>query len=401
MKIYNKYRNRIFNLNLCCGIFLFAALLISFESCENNPNDLGLSFIPSDDTTSVRFLDSETDSMTITYDNYRQYINTYLSDLLLVGNYQSYQSSFLLKFYQITQDYDSSEVLSASLKLRYSGYYFKDENGQTDFNIYNVVSDLNYSTITYDSVSSSDFGSKSVGNFSGVVPDSTYLELTIDNNIVRDWLNYSADTSYAVKNNGIAFLPNMSSSTIKGFYLINNNVEYIPTLTVIVSKNGDIDTLKLNTSVGLFLSNAPPSVIPPERFLIQNGIGYKNILKFDLTKLPSNVIINNANLQFTLDNSESFISSGTDKRMVIGMVTDSTTKDDSLFFDCYIQDSVLYNVNLNSVFQRWSSGVMPNLGITIRNADQKENLDNFAIFSPLYSDPNKRPHLKITYTLRN
>ena len=175
----------------------------------------------------------------------------------------------------------------------------------------------------------------------------------------------------------------------------------MPKVKVVLSKNNVTDTVSIDASVGLSLSDAPASIIPNERFLLQNGIAYRNILKFDLTKLPSNVIINNVNLQFTLDKSASFISDNTDKRIVIGMVTDSVSKKDSLYNNASLLDTITYSVNLNQVFQRWNSGIMPNLGLTLKNIFELQNLDNFAIYSPSASDISKRPRLKITYTLRN
>jgi hypothetical protein len=264
-----------------------------------------------------------------------------------------------------------------------------------------VISNLDYNTITFDSVSSSDFGNTTLGNYSGVVADSSSISLTLNNEMIKDWFEYSADTSYAVKNNGIVLSPNISSSALKGFYLINSNTDLMPKVKVVLSKNNVTDTVSLDASVGLSLSDAPASIIPNERFLLQNGIAYRNILKFDLTKLPSNVIINNVNLQFTLDKSASFISDNTDKRIVIGMVTDSVSKKDSLYNNASLLDTITYSVNLNQVFQRWNSGIMPNLGITFKNIFELQNLDNFAIYSPSASDISKRPRLKITYTLRN
>ena len=123
-------------------------------------------------------------------------------------------------------------------------------------------------------------------------------------------------------------------------------------------------------------------------------------MNFDLSKLPPNVIINNATLEFTLDNSLSYITDETDKSIVIGMVVDSVTKTDSIFTPAFLSDTIVYSISLNSVFQRWNSGIMPNLGITLKNASEVQNLDNFAIYSSAYSDPTKRPRLKITYTPR-
>jgi len=376
-------------------------MILTFQSCEEDPNDLGVGFIPSDDTTGVRFLDSQTDTMAITSNNYKQFINDFGAQIILIGNYLNYESKTLLKFKEITVNYDSSNVISASLSLRYSSYYFKDKLGTTVFDLYRLNTNFNYRTITYDSVSSSSYGNTSVGSFSGVVPDSSTISFPMDNQTIKDWLEYAADTNYAVKNYGLMMLPSVSSNTIRGFYLFNDNIAYIPTITVILSKNGDIDTITLNSSESVSISNAPFSIIPNDRFLLQNGIAYRNILNFDLSKLPANVIINNATLLFTIDNSNSFVSSATDKRILIGTVIDSVAKIDSIFFEASLLDTIIYSVSLNSMFQRWNSGNLPNLGITMKNNSEIENLDNFAIYSPAAADITKRPRLKITYTKRN
>ena len=382
------------------AVVIIIIITTTFYSCENNPNDLGIQYVPADDTTGVYFLDSEIDTMNITSNNYKLSVNDYLANIMLVGKYQSYDSKTLLKFYQIPTDLDSSTIVSASLKLRYSNYYFKDKTGLTDFNVYKVISDLNYATITADSISPSDFGSKTLGNYSGVVADSASISFPLENNLIKDWLEYAADTSYINKNYGIAMFPNFSSTTIKGFYLLNDDVNYIPTINVIFTKNGMTDTLVLNTSLAVSINDAPLTSISPGTFLLQNGIAFRSILNFDLTKLPSNIIINNALLQFTTDKANSFISENAVKSMIIGMVTDSVNKKDSVFNDAFLLDSIVYSVSLNSVFQRWSNGVMPNLGITIRNIEERKNIDNYSIFSPTAADITKRPRLKITYTPR-
>lgn len=382
-------------------VCFFLTIFAAFQGCENDPKDLGINYIPSIDTTGIKFLDSQADTMNISSYTFKKYINNYLAENLLVGKYQDYDSKALIRFYNISVDYDSAEVLSAVLKFRYGGYYFKEKGGNTSFNVNKILTSLNFTSITFDSVNSSQISTESYGNFNGIVPDSSFISVTLDNKMIEDWLMYAADTAYPVKNYGLALVPTASSTTIKGFYLINNNVEFIPAIDVILSKNGVIDTISLNTSDGLSLSDAPESAIPSDRIFTQNGIAYRSIMNFDLTKLPGNVIINNATLQFTLDRANSFISENTDKRIVVGMVTDSVTKTDTLFIDAFLSDSIVYSVNLNPIVQRWNSGIYTNQGISMKNYFELQNLDNFVIFSPNDPDISKRPRLKITYTLRN
>ncbi|MBS1517205.1 MAG: DNRLRE domain-containing protein [Bacteroidetes bacterium] len=353
------------------------------------------------DTSSVRYLDSETDTMNISNENYKKFINNFGALKILVGRYKNYESKALLKFTGIGADYDSAVIISSKLTLKYADYYFKEKTGMTSFNVYRVLDDLNYTTITYDSVNSSNFGSTSLGNYNGVVNDSSSIDITLDNQTVRDWLESAADSTYPNRNYGILLQPEMSSSVIKGFYSFNNTTDLVPFVTVIYSKNNETDTLILNKSDYVTLSDAPVSIIPQDRFMLQNGIAFRNLLRFDLTKLPPNVIINNATLEFTLDNSLSFISAETDKRLVIGTILDSSLKTDSLYTDAFLLDSIKYSVSLNPVFQRWNSGNLPNLGISMKNLFELQNLDNFVFYSPSYADTTKRPRLKITYTPRS
>ncbi len=382
-------------------IFLILFPLFYLQSCENNPNDLGFILLPNVDTTGVKYLDSQADTMAITANNYKQFINTSTSGNMLVGYYQSYQSRSLLKFIDISPAYDSVTVLSAILTLRNSGYYFKNQTGNVSFDLYNVNTNFNYSTVTFDSVNSSSFGTVSQGNYSGIPGDTGKINIEINNQTAKDWLEYAADSNYVNKNFGIGLIPNISSNTIRGFYSNSNNVDAIPYATIIFTKNNVEDTITLITSEYVSLSDAPSTIIPADNFLLQNGIAYRNILNFDLTKLPHNVIINNATLLFTLDNANSFLSTTTDKRIVIGAVTDSLTKTDSLFFDATLLDSITYTANLTAIVQRWNIGAVPNFGVTMKNSSENQNLDNFGIYSPSYPDLTRQPRLKINYTVIN
>ncbi len=374
-------------------------------SCENNPNNIGITFITSD-TTSTRLLDSQLDTMQISYNNYKQFINTSTASSFMIGNYNGYISKSLLKFSSIGPEFDSAKVISAVLTMRYNDYFFKNEMGLTSFNIYRINTNLNFSTITFDSVNSSSFGTASMGSYSGSPVDTAAISITLNNQFVKDWLEYAADSNYAVKNYGFILSPDIASSAIKGFYSFNNSTELIPAIKIIISKNGALDTLNLVTSTYVTLSDAPSTIIPSDRFILQNGIAFRNILRFDLSKLPANVIINNATIEFTLDNTSSYITGSTDKSIFLAAVIDSINKTDSLSTQVFPLDSVTYSTlvsssGINSVFQRWNSGVLPNLGFTMKNFSEIQNLDNFVFYPPTAADISKRPRLKIIYTIRN
>lgn len=392
--------NKRFRLDFLMLTVLCLVSAAILYSCKSEPSDLGLNFVDPNDTTGTYILDSQTDTMTITGNNYKKAVSTFASPYMLIGNSGDYTSKSFLIFNDAFTEYDSSSVSSAILYLRYANYAYTDSNAPISFNIYRITRQINFQTVTRDSINPSDIGTKLLGTYTGNPVDSALISITLDNNLIRDWLEYFADTNYAVKNYGIAIVPNISSSTIKGFY--SSQTTLSPYVTTIVTKNGETDTLTFDDSYSVWFSDAPASLLTPDRFTLQNGIGFFELMGFDLSKLPANVIINEALITLTLDTNNSYISSLADRRLSIGLTSDSVNKTDTSVGDVTTLTPVqgVYEFRLNTFFQYWNNGTYPNLGIIISNIYPFENLDRYVFYGPGYSDPTKVPRLRIRYTPR-
>lgn len=378
-------------------------MILIIAGCENNPNDLGLTFINPDDTTGSRILDTTI----ITSKNIRKYTNNNGSSSMLIGNYNSggnlYTAKTFIQYQGITASYQNATVLSATLRLRYNKYAFKDTTGTVAFNVYKLNRAMNLLSITNDSVSSSDIGTTSLGNYSGNPSDGSAIKIALDVQTMKDWLNYAADTSYAVKNYGLALVPNTGSTTIKGFYSENNSSDTLrPFITLAIQRETTIDTVTLRFPSTVSLSDAPLSVMPTSQyFMVQNGVSFRDIMKFNFPNLPSNVIINEAYLQITLNTAQSFITGFSSNRIIASMVTDSSTNatlDETFFLDRL--DSITYTVRINPIVQRWNSNVSPNYGLSLRGASEIQNLDNFIFYNSDNPDVSKRPKLRVRYSIR-
>lgn len=383
--------------------FFLLLVVLALTGCENNPNDLGLTFINPNDTAGSKILDTTY----ISSNNYRRYINSNGSLNMLVGytvlSGNQYYSRSLIQFNGITGSYSSPTVVSASLRLKYSKYAFKDTTGAVSFNIYRVNKKFDLTTVTNDSVTSSDIGSTSLGSYTGSPTNTNAINIPLDNQTMKDWLGYAADTNYSVKNYGLAFVPNSGSNTIKGFYSGFADDSLKPIITVVVQTTSSFDTLTFGSSNSVSLSDAPLSAIPTSQyFVVQNGIAFRDILKFNFSsQLPANATINEAYLQLTLNSAQSYITSGTSNQIKVDMVTDSTTKasNDESFYLTRL-DSITYTVRINQIVQRWISGLTPNYGVVLRCPSEKINLDNFVFYGPDNTDVSKRPRIRIRYTSR-
>jgi hypothetical protein len=392
----------------CMAVILILSLYTA--GCADDPSSLGLNFIPPGETTGVRIFDSYIDTMEITSSNHRYYVNTSSSTNLMVGKYGDYETKALMHFSGLSGDYDSATVNSALIKLNYMNYYFPsssaDSLGQISFDVFKIEQKLNFSQITLDSVNSSTFGIISQGSFIGSpTTDSQEVFVTLNTSMVKDWLEYAADTNYANKNYGIVLSPGNASSVIKGFYSGLTSLQDLrPSIQIIVTKNGDTDTLNYFVSSTISLSNTNFAA-STETFNLQAGVSYVQLMHFDLSHIPPNSTINDVQLFLTLDQPNSVVSSQASYSIFSQFVTDTAgLKTDIVAFKGSPDGSGQYVTRLvsrdyASPFQRWLLGET-NYGIMIFAGNQTKNLDRYTFYKETASDPNKRPRVIIKYTPR-
>jgi hypothetical protein len=389
-------------------LFVFSVLVIvifsSFtQGCADDPSSLGLKFIPPNETTGVKIFDSYTDTMDISLSSIKRAVNTSSSTFLIVGQNANCSSKAVLKFNNINSNYDSANMVnSAVLKLKYKNYYYPSKNtdslAQLSFDIFKVQQSINFSTFNTDSVTSSTFGNTSQGSYTGFpTADTQEVDIQLNPAMVKDWLEYAADTSYAQKNYGIVLSPNAGSGALKGFYSGITDGSVRPSLVIIVTKNNDPDTITANESSTLFLANGTLTPVP-ERFLMQGGISFMEVIKLSTNKIPSNATINDVQLILSLDKSNSSISPQSEQKMIASFITDTSTfAVDGDYSGFNVSDQ--FTIRITYPFQRWLVG-QANYGSLISPSIKAANTDLFAFYDMNSTDAGKRPRVIIRYTPR-
>jgi hypothetical protein len=394
------------------GIILcFIGISIYTGGCADEPSSLGLNFIPPGDTESVKVFDTRVDSMFIKSTYHKKLTNTSGSINLMVGKKGSYDSKALLQFYNIDSGYGGATVNSASLILKYRNYYFpgsqSDSLGQVGFDVFKIREELNFGRITLDSVDNNTFGTISQGVYTGTPSsDSEEVSISLNTTMVKDWLELANDSNYSVKNYGIVLSPGSSSNVIKGFYsAASNNNDLKPELYIILTKNNNVDTLRYDATASLSLANNPSISQTNELFFLQAGIAYIQILKFDMTRIPSTATINDVQLYLTLDPANSILANKTESRIRASRVTDTAGLVVEEFnYESTVPTGDIYTFRVMSTFvvspfQRWLSGET-NYGLYLYPTTIQTNLDLFAIYNTTAADSTKRPRLVIKYTPR-
>ncbi len=385
--------------------FSFLALLsiITFN-CADDPSSLGLGFIPPGETTGVRTFDSYVDTLPITSSNIKKYINTSQSTYLMVGKSGNYDSKAILRFTALSSDYDSAVVNYAKINLKYKNYYFPytamDSLGQISFDVYTIQYKIDPFTITIDSVNSMTFGTTPIGSFTGTPTfDSSEVSFNLNAATVKGWLDFAADTNSAIKNYGIVFIPNGGSMTIKGFNSAVTSADIRPEIEISVTKNGVTDTITSNLCQSTSLVNTS-FVSNPEIFNIQSGVAFDQIMRFDLSRLASTVILNDVQIFLTLDSANSNLHNLTSLKILRTYVFSDTA---GFILETTIYDSRIVNnqymIRIINPFQRWVQG-QTNYGILLTAKNDFQSLDHYSFYDMTASDPNKRPRVIIKYTPR-
>jgi hypothetical protein len=345
--------------------------------------------------------------------NHKKLTNTSNSPYLMVGKNGNYDSKSLIQFFNLDSGYYNATVNSASLKLKYRNYYFPsaqpDSLGLISFDIFKIQKSLALDRITLDSIDNNTFGNVSQGNYSGILTsDTEEVSLNLNTTMVKDWLIAAHDTGYAVKNYGIVLSPGNSSNVIKAFYSGSSGVvsQLKPKLYILVTKNNVVDTLQYDAYATLSLVNNPSISQTNELFYLQAGIAYIEVLKFDMTRIPSNATINDVQLYLTLDPANSIISNQPQSVIRASQVTDTAglVTEDFAYISSFPSLDYKYTFRLISSvivspFQRWLMGEA-NYGLYIFPTNVQTNLDLFAFYNTTASDHSKRPRIVIKYTPR-
>lgn len=376
-------------------------LFTSINGCEETPTDVGSGFISPDDTLNVRMLDSQSDTIQLLASPYNKAFSNYISPFIMIGKTSDVEASGLLRFNNLPGGFQGATVNSATVYLKYSNYYYTDSLGMIDFDVFRLTQNYSFASVTADSITTNSYDPVSVGSFSGTPVDTVTIAVSVSGAMVKDWLEYAADPKHPVANNGMIFKANGTSNSIKGFVSFNGAVIETPYMEVNLTLSGKDSTITFNTSESNFIADGDLSQLPPDRIVLQGGIATQNFFRFDLSKLPSNVIINEARLELYLDSASSFYFPVSERRFVANLITDSTTFQDTI---SVINSQIIgdkYVLQFNPIAQFWNNGIFPNYGLGLSTLGKRLNIDRFVFYSPDFADASKRPRLRITYTIRN
>ncbi|CUS76948.1 hypothetical protein JGI14_100829 [Candidatus Kryptonium thompsonii] len=369
-------RNRIVgskvkrSLSNILGIFVLSVFLIG---CSKEPNDVGFGLLPDNELFNVKVYE---DSVEIYAENIQNFISNSSSNILLIGNYDGISCDILIRF-DIPDTLRDIKIEWAQVRLFKSGFVMGDSTLPVHFTAHKVLS--NYYDTLYDS--------RIIGEFESVPDSVNYFK--IDTGVVREWLNG--------KNYGL-YLKSQSNGVIWGFNSLDAPL-FTPALEIAVPKEGGgVDTIRFVYGSDGYIAKLNER-IDTNYIVLQAGVGLRSILRFNVSKLPKNIIINRAEVSLYLKDKRKYGERG--DSLIASFITDINLVRSSTggFEGDYLGlknpvDTLEYVIPITTPVQRWVNGE-PNNGILLRCLSEVDNFDRFTFY---YVE--RKPKLKIYYTTK-
>jgi len=388
-------------------VLLILSLSLSFYECSDAPSSIGTDLL-SPDAIDIIKLNSFTDTLSQSSRYFQQVPAIELSNAeqLLLGKKNNIEASSLIRFFTSLADSTKEDILSnnitvtaAYIKLIQT-YVYGEETAPFDFTAHKI-----------NSVWSLDFTADSLASLSydpnDVILTKEYSDsintFFIDNQLALIIIQAVADTSNP-DDYGLYFKPTANTGKVVGFTALTSSFTNYPELKVVIEKSGVYtDTLDLISIIDLSVVSGTLPAISQENIAVQAGYVVNSILAFDVSKIPKNVVINNAELTLTIDTTETVVGSDYVNSLAASFLADSSDADSILGTLTLSRSGNTFTGSITSFVQNWVSNAdqgYDNQGILLRTSDQLNGVELFALKGSNAIDASLRPLLKITYTLK-
>ena len=381
-------------------IVIIFLIVINVLSCSDDPTSIGIDLLDGDFLI-VSTFDTADDTVTQSSSFFKEVVPLGLSSKVMIGKRDELEATALMDFTffiadSLRQDFLDGNILvnKAFIELT-PAYTYTDEDAEYDFTVHEITSDWSIG-FTSDSLANLSFDEEDLSSNKNFT-DSLYT-FDLNNDFVLQWIKVSIDSSLG-KNNGIYYIPTMSTGKVVGFQALTTTSSNAAKLRVVIEKPGSfVDTIRafIFADVSTIIKDLP--VLPVVDIGVQASTTIQSRLFFDLSEIPPDIIINKAELILTEDTLSSITGSSFNPNLTVFKITDSSdvTIDESRGI-LLIKNNNTYTGDITLFIISWITNE-DNQGMVIRSASLIEGLELFAIKGS--DDPNlsERPRLRIVFT---
>ena len=393
--------------------YLLIFLGVICAGCSKEPNAVGINLIPG----SEKFKAHDTTVASFNDTTFRAASVNGFAINVLTGNYSSVKCMALLRFTASLPDsLKLAGVQFSSAKLNLTVNYKWPVTSTTipgSFDVTEVTTPWSETTTPSDSLDAFLLPVPHV-----VAPPITIttqdtitigkvLSTQLDLATVRRWLTASPDSAGLLSVNlNMAIVPGSGLTNVGIWGFTEFGTSTPPSLTLVYSENGIVDSVTLNTGEDTFLASGP-SVSSLGLIETEGGISVRSRVRFYIKPISDSIgkaIINNAVLRLTPNTSASVLGLGSEDSLV-AYFSGSASAPDSVQTSSYAYGyrqintqttDTTYVFSLTSIVQQWINSPSNNFGITLRSINDVSSVDKLVFYNS--QDPTRAPKLFITYT---
>ena len=389
-------------------IFLFIILTIFLAACNNDPTSVGSELLQDANKIKLNEFNTQKENVRLSSNTFKKKITLGVSDKLILGKNSYIESYILLSFQIYLADSLITKIKDNKLKVAETWmdmkvkYSLGDKNLPFDFTVHQVRKQWGSDAFNYDSLKILNYDANDV-SYSRSITD-TLVKFNLVPNTVFEWLKYSVDSTLAPKNYGLLFKPTSATQRLLGFkgYQLKNDPD-VPTLYIVLEQPSVFkDTILVSPYMDIHVVNGT-EIYSPNDIVLEGGMGYKGYLFFDLSMLPSNIIISKATLELSVDSLKSFDGTPSSDSIVVKVLKDSVSKSytsDSTYYAILSRSGNVFSGDISWMVQKWVSGKEENHGLELSLADEKSSVARIWIYGSKQSEA-LRPRLKIYYLKNN
>ncbi|MFP4367992.1 MAG: hypothetical protein ACOC2K_02550 [Bacteroidota bacterium] len=403
---------------MSASLMILAAAL--FFGCNEAPTELGSSLIT--DTVAVYPLSSSEHKLITRSDPFFAKPQSANVGVIYQGKYKDLNTLTLITFQGSLPDTLSGltpdEIRSVELLLYPMNYRYGDTNSPV-FNYSLLEPTGNWSVETdWEEARNLINGDiyKTLDGLPELSSDTTEQIIEINTALFKQrlirWLNDEkryADATTEERdtitrdNNGLLLLASENTNVVQRYYSqgIGKSGRPQPTLRFIVDRGAGPDTIVTPSSIDMTLAD---SDTPPENsFYVQGLVRYQTRLYFDLSMIPPEAGIHQAMLQIHYDTENSFFSNqGIDSTLRAEFYADDEeTTLSNYYLGGLKQGTMIYEFpSITSAAQSWiRNGGKGYLRFMYNGVIDDYEPDKLVIHGPDGEDPEKRPSLRIIYSI--
>jgi hypothetical protein len=396
--------------------------IVVFSSCNQSPPTASQSIIPDEDLINAIHVTSDTWNLSQSSAYFEQKLYNGVASRVLLGRNNYSETDMLCQFSIYVDDTTltylkaGTATITRAWMVMNPTYILGDTTEQFGFSAYQIRNPWGLYYFNRDSLETiiSNKDSKNVISMSNSTPSNPALKdsimFDINTDVVTKWVTYDSTVASAEKNYGLIFIPSAGTKKVLGFNPSSStDTSDVTYMKFTIHKDGwaKDDTVYVTPYMDTHITkHTVPLPTVADEIYLEGSYVVRGFLKFDLSQVPSNIILNKVILTMEMDPSKSLNGKPTTDSIGVTVLADSSTKaytKDSTVVTLITRKGNIFSGDITWMVQDWikKNNVYSNHGVLLYLFDDAATAARLVLYGGKYADKSKRPKLDIYYTQKN